>query len=226
MLIPKDLLVKLAADHYFYMHLHAQVRQDNNFRTYLWLASVAIATTLLLVKECHPAQASIASHLMYAAMLVAMGTFLFCLWHMRGRGDVGHPDLKAFAALVPEEKETDDEIHFAWLINQYWDFADKGKESLGRRTQALRVTTYLLSVCFLLLTLAGAALVPDYFKSLHAQGGEIAMADQKPAEKREEQPKQPPTTTSRNTEPPVVLERANNSSEGPAPELGTRKDTP
>ncbi len=225
MLIPKDLLVKLAADHYNYMHLDAQVRQDNNFRTYLWLASVAIATTLLLAKEAHPDAWSIAAHLMYGALLTAMATFLYCLWHMRGRDDIGHPDIKAFGALVPEENEKDDAIHFSWLINQYWDYADRGKVSLARRTRALRVTTYLLSVCFLLLTLAGAASVPGYFQSMHAQGGEKELADQKP-EKREEQPKHPPASTSRNTEPPPVLERANNRDERPNSVIMGRKEKP
>ena len=166
MLIPKDLLVKLAADHYHYMHLHAQVRQDNNFRTYLWLASVAIATALLLAKEAMPEPFSLPALLLGGALLVATLTLLYCLWHMRGRGDVAHPDLKAFAALVPEEDEKDDEIHFLWLINQYWDHAERGTQSLARRTRALRVTTYLLSVCFLLLILAGAVSVPHYFQPL------------------------------------------------------------
>jgi len=226
MLIPKDTLVKLAADQYYYVHLHAQTRQDNNFRTYLWLASFAIATALVLAKETRPDPASITAFLLYGSMLVAMGTFIYCLWHMRGRGDVAHPDLKAFAALVPEEAEKDDEIHFSWLINQYWDFAKMGTETLARRTRSIRVTTYLLSLCFLLLTAAGIVSVPNYFQSLQYQGGEISMAEPQPAEKKEEQPKAPPASTSRNTEPPPVLERANNRDEGPKPETSHRTNAP
>lgn len=223
--IPKDTLVKLAADQYYYMHLHSQVRQDNNFRAFLWLASFAIATSVLLIKETHPAPDSVTAYLLSGAMLIAMAAILYCLWHMRGRGDVAHPDLKAFAALVPEEDEKDDEIHFLWLINQYWDFAQMGTALLARRTQSLRVTTYLLSFCFMLLTAAGIASVPNYFQSLQPQGGEITMAEQ-PAEKGEAQPKAPPASTSRNTEPPPSLERANNRDEGPKPETGVRTTIP
>ena len=47
----KEILAKLSADHYHWLIHQVPSRQDNLFRTYLWLASLALTIAVYFFKD-------------------------------------------------------------------------------------------------------------------------------------------------------------------------------
>lgn len=219
---PKETLVKLAADYYMWVHHHGPIRQDNLFRTYLWLATLVLAVAGALFDHANPvALSSPLFFLLLVTSATASLSVLYCLHHMRGRGDVGHPRLDEYCKLLNGE---DDETRLSWMIEQYWDATRPGKAENMRRTRSLRLTTWLVSISFAFLVASGAvcALEANH-PPKSSPGGDIHMSEEKPATAEREQTQPAPEQPAK---PTLDTENALNRNEGLKPETGTRKDTP
>ena len=147
----KETLAKLAADYYFWIYQQVPLRQDNLFKTYLWLASLALSLAVLLLKEAPP-PLSLASLPLYLSIAVAALVIVFCLANMRGLVDFGFPNLKTYAEKM--QPDTEDQ-YLTFLATDYWELTQPGKALMGRRARSLRATTWALTLCFLTLALAG-----------------------------------------------------------------------
>lgn len=148
----KETLAKLAADYYFWIYQQVPLRQDNLFKTYLWLASLALSLAVFLFKEAPPPPLTLAALPLYLSMAVAALVIVYCLAHMRGLADFGFPNLKTYAEKV--QPETEDQ-YLTFLVQDYWDLTQPGKALMVRRARSLRATTWALTLCFLTLAVAG-----------------------------------------------------------------------
>lgn len=157
MIKSKEVLVKLAADHYHWLVHSMPLRQDNLFKTYLWLASLALTIAVVFFRYAPPTPFSATACMLYLATLAALAVIVFCLFHMRGKFSFEYPDLKEYSN---KATETDEDAYMSFLIEQYWDLSRPGKEQMVQRARALRATTWVLISCFLFLALAGVFTIP------------------------------------------------------------------
>ena len=148
----KETLAKLAADYYFWIYQQVPLRQDNLFKTYLWLASLVLSLAVFLLKEMPPQPLTPAALPLYLSMAVAALVIVFCLANMRGLADIGFPNLKTYAEKM--QPDTEDQ-YLTYLTEDYWELTRPGKALMGRRARSLRATTWALTLCFLTLALAG-----------------------------------------------------------------------
>ncbi len=217
---PKETLVKIAADYYLWIHHHGPVRQDNLFRTYLWMASLILALAGSLLKSATPDPISYPSFFLGYSILFSGITVVYCLHHMRGKIQVSYPRLDKYAQRIDG---TDDEKELNWMIEQYWEATRPGKEQMAQRTRSLRVTTWLLSFSFVMLAAAGILSAPKFYSTSSHKGGDVIVAEEKPLEEPSKQPERKTPVQERSTPPSLDLDHATNREDKPSPELGVQR---
>ncbi len=152
MIKSKEILAKLAADHYYFVLHQVPVRQDNLFRTYLWIAASNLTLSSFFLEKTNSPLSLGVTRSLYFSILTALGVILFCLFHMRGKSKHEHPDLKAYVSDITGDNE---ETKLTHLVEQYWEFSEPGKQQMVRRSSSLRITTWGLTCSLIFLALAG-----------------------------------------------------------------------
>jgi len=172
----RDILLKISADHYYWLAHHLPARQDGLFRTYLWLASLAISLNLMLIRYTLPGKLYFPSLCIMLSLAFAFLSLMICLGAMRGRRDVEHPDLKAYSDMWDKHQP----LAARYLTEQFWEVSLPIKEEQGKRGRKLRTTTRLLSISFFFLAWAGLLTLDYQTFTLATQGGDVTMSDEKP----------------------------------------------
>lgn len=141
-------------DYYFFLADKLACRQDNLFRTYLWVASLLITLDILMIKEFPIKQASMSMIIAMGALFLLIATLAICVWCMRGVQSFRHPNILAYAQqeAPPQHLWT----HMT-LLEDYWDVTlreeiDKNRRGLRLRDISLCLTTSVLLLAVTAIT--------------------------------------------------------------------------
>ena len=135
-----------ATDYYFFLADKLACRQDNLFRTYLWIASMLITLHGLIIKEVPLRLHMMSMHCAIGTLCLLIITLVLCVWAMRGKQPVNYPNILAYALqTAPTEQLWTHET----LIADFWDVIlreeiDRTQRGLRLRDISLCLTTSIL----------------------------------------------------------------------------------
>lgn len=129
-----------ATDYYFFLADKLACRQDNLFRTYLWVASMLITLHGLVIKEVPLKLYTRSMNCAIATLCLLVVTLAVCVWAMRGKQSVRHPNILAYA-------QQDASAEQLWtpetLLTDFWDVILR--EEVDRTKRGLRLRD--ISLC-------------------------------------------------------------------------------
>lgn len=132
-------------------------RQDALFRTYLWVASLALTLNMVLLQKSPIWPVQLWQTLAVASSAIALGTICYCLTGLKGSADQDtcNPDWGAYLAGLKNQSWTEEEA-FYLACEQMHEFIHHRSKIQTKRAHQLRRTATALMTCFILLFAAGA----------------------------------------------------------------------
>ena len=153
----RDQFIGLMKEFYYFLSDKLPARQDNLFRTYLWVASLCVTLNLLLWQhKFHTHTASGPCLLSATSLALAFICFLSCLQAMIGKQDLDHPDMLVY---LKEIQDYDEHKVALKLGEHFWEIILREKELKSSRGRRLRSTAQGLILSFVLLGASAAASV-------------------------------------------------------------------
>jgi hypothetical protein len=139
-------MTKYITDYYFFLADKLACRQDNLFRTYLWVASLLITLDVLMIKEFPIKYTSISMTMAISTLFILIATLAICVWCMRGKQSIRHPNILAYAKQDAPPGKLWTEIT---LLEDYWEVTlreeiDKSRRGLRLRDISLCLTTSVI----------------------------------------------------------------------------------
>ena len=121
-------------------------KQDNNFRTYLWVASLILSLNAVILKEY--ISFPYFAHLNVLSIVMSAIVVCFCLFSMRGRITTKMPNLNEYYNRL---KKYDKLMTFDQLEEQLWGSIVRERSERNRGGKALRCISWLLILSFMFL---------------------------------------------------------------------------
>jgi len=142
-------LLKPMFDFYFFLADRLPARQDNLFRTYLWVSSLLITLSVLLYQHRIPQVVSLSGILCAGSMLVVVGCLIASLWAMRGKQPLRFPNLRDSHAWLQENPDHE-ETCFSSLSEHLWEIIQSEIAAKSLRGQVLRAISWALILALIL----------------------------------------------------------------------------
>jgi hypothetical protein len=153
-----EVSLKAMSDYYYFLVDRLPSRQDGLFRTYLWLASLAVTLNLLLFQHVIRTIESPPGVLAVTSIVLAGLLLFICLYAMRGKEPLSHPDMQVVLKWLDECNEQSVMRRYA---DSLWESVTRETKANSSRGLILRATSYGLILSFGFL--GAAACIAHFF---------------------------------------------------------------